>query len=142
MQQAKKGDNVSVHYTGKFADGVIFDSSKGREPLSFTLGEGHVIKGFDDAVTDMKIGDLKEFTVAPEEGYGLRNEEMVFDFPKEEFPKDVDLKIGMELNMSDDEGNMFQVVVTEIADEFVMLDANHPLAGKELIFTIELITID
>lgn len=141
MQQAKKGDLVKVHYTGRLTDGSQFDSSTGREPLEFTVGAGQMIKGFDTGVEGMAIGEKKSITVPPEEGYGLRNEESVIEFPAEQIPADMKLEEGMQLTLQDQDGRPVPVVVAEIRENVVILDANHFLAGKELIFDVELVEI-
>ncbi|MBW7891109.1 MAG: peptidylprolyl isomerase [Chitinophagaceae bacterium] len=141
MQQAKKGDLVKVHYTGRLTDGSQFDSSAGREPLEFTVGAGQMIKGFDTGVEGMAIGEKKSITVPPEEGYGLRNEESVIEFPAEQIPADMKLEEGMQLTLQDQDGRPVPVVVAEIRENVVILDANHFLAGKELIFDVELVEI-
>lgn len=141
MQQVKNGDTVRVHYHGKLTDGSTFDSSEGREPLEFTVGNGQVIKGFDDAVIDMKPGDKITVNIPVDQAYGERSEEMMMEYPLSEFPADMQPAIGMELHMSDNMGNVFPVVIAEVMDEVVILDANHPLAGENLIFEIELVSI-
>jgi FKBP-type peptidyl-prolyl cis-trans isomerase 2 len=141
MPQAKKGDTVRVHYHGKLTDGTTFDSSEGRDPLEFQVGSGQVIKGFDDAVTDMEVGDKKTVTIPVAEAYGERSEDMMMEYPLAEFPADINPQPGMELHMSDDRGNVFPVVIAEVKEESVVLDGNHPLAGKDLIFEIELVSI-
>jgi FKBP-type peptidyl-prolyl cis-trans isomerase 2 len=141
MQQVKNGDTVRVHYHGKLSDGSTFDSSEGREPLEFTVGQGQVIKGFDDAVVDMKAGEKKTVNIPVNEAYGERNDEMMLEYPRSEFPEDMNPEAGMELQMGDEMGNVFPVVVTEVKDETVVLDANHPLAGEDLTFDIELVSI-
>lgn len=141
MQQVKKGDTVSVHYHGKLNDGSTFDSSEGRAPLEFTAGNGQVIKGFDDAVLDMQVGDKKTVNIPVHEAYGERNQEMMVKVPRTDFPQDMTPEIGMELQMSDDQGHVFPVVVSEVHEDSVLLDANHPLAGQELTFDIELVSI-
>jgi FKBP-type peptidyl-prolyl cis-trans isomerase 2 len=141
MQPVKKGDTVKVHYHGKLTSGETFDSSEGREPLEFEVGSGMVIKGFDDGVTGMLVGDKKTINIPFIEGYGPRNPDMVIDMPKERFPADMELEPGMPLVMSDGQGQQFQVTITEIKEESVMLDANHPLAGQDLVFDLELIEI-
>ncbi|MEO5996338.1 MAG: peptidylprolyl isomerase [Chitinophagaceae bacterium] len=141
MQQVKNGDTVRVHYEGRLIDGSTFDSSEGREPLEFEVGSGMVIKGFDDGVLGMKAGDKKTLNIPAEEAYGDINPEMLYEFPKEHLPKDMEFEVGMGLNMTNELGEVIQVVVTEIKEEFITLDRNHPLAGESLIFDIELVEI-
>ncbi len=141
MQQVKKGDKVKVHYHGKLTSGETFDSSEGREPLEFEVGSGMVIKGFDEGVTGMTVGDKKTINIPYDEAYGARNPDMMIDMPKDRFPTDMELEQGMPLLMSDGQGQQFQVTVTEIRETSVMLDANHPLAGKDLVFDLELVEI-
>ena len=141
MQQVKKGDTVNVHYHGKLTDGSTFDSSEGREPLQFTAGNGQVIKGFDDAVIDMTPGQKKTVTIPVGEAYGERNDDMIMEYPISEFPADMKPEVGMELQMGDNAGNIFPVVITEVHADTVVLDANHPLAGQTLVFDIELVSI-
>ncbi len=141
MQQVQKGDTVNVHYHGRLNDGTTFDSSEGREPLKFTAGSGQVIKGFDDAVMDMKPGDKKTVNIPVHEAYGERRDDMMMEYPKSDFPAEMAPEVGMELQMGDDAGNVFPVVIVEVGDEVVVLDANHPLAGKDLTFEIELVSI-
>jgi FKBP-type peptidyl-prolyl cis-trans isomerase 2 len=140
--QAKKGDTVRVHYTGKLVSGEQFDSSAGREPLEFEIGAGMMIKGFDDAVVGMAIGDKKTINIAPGDGYGERSEEMVIDFPRSNFPDDMTPEVGMQLMMNNSAGQQFPVTIMEVKEDVVMLDANHMLAGKELVFDIEMVEID
>jgi FKBP-type peptidyl-prolyl cis-trans isomerase 2 len=142
MQQVKKGDKVKVHYHGRLTTGETFDKSEGREPLEFEVGSGMVIKGFDDGVTGMVVGDKKTINIPFDEAYGPRNPEMIIEMPKDRFPKDMEIEIGMPLGMSDGQGQQFQVVVAEIKDDVVILDANHPLAGQDLVFDLELVAID
>lgn len=141
MQQVKSGDKVKVHYHGRLTNGETFDSSTGREPLEFEVGSGMVIKGFDDGVTGMKVGDKKTINIPAEFAYGPKNPEMMIDYPKEQFPKEMEVEIGMPLVMSNASGQQFQVKVAEIKDEVIVLDGNHPLAGEELIFDLELVEI-
>jgi len=141
MQQVKNGDTVRVHYHGKLTDGSTFDSSEGRDPLEFTVGSGQVIKGFDDALVDMQPGEKKTVNIPVDQAYGQRNDDMMMEYPKTEFPADMTPQIGMELHMSDNMGNVFPVVIAEVNEESVLLDANHPLAGQDLIFEIELVSI-
>src|SRR5690606_13776220 len=141
MQQAKKGDMVRVHYTGRLISGEQFDSSAGREPLEFTVGAGQMIKGFDTGVEGMSIGEKKVINITPEEGYGPRNEEAVIEFPLEQVPADMKLEPGMQLTLQNQEGQPVPVVVSEVREAVVILDANHFLAGKNLVFDIELVEI-
>lgn len=141
MQQVKKGDKIKVHYHGKLTSGETFDTSAGREPLEFEVGSGMVIKGFDEGVTGMAVGEKKTINIPYDEAYGARNPAMVIEMPKERFPEDMELETGMPLMMSDGQGQQFQVTIVEILETAVMLDANHPLAGKDLIFDLELVEI-
>jgi peptidylprolyl isomerase len=141
MQQVKSGDTVRVHYHGKLDDGSTFDSSEGRDPLEFTVGSGQVIKGFDEAMLDMQPGEKKTVNIPVEQAYGQRNDDMMMEYPKSEFPADMKPEVGMELHMSDNMGNVFPVVIEAVNDETVILDANHPLAGKDLTFDLELVSI-
>lgn len=141
MSTVKAGDTVNVHYHGKLTDGTTFDSSEGRAPLQFTVGEGQVIKGFDDALIDMKVGDKKTVNIPVEEAYGPAAPENFIEFPKTDFPPEMEPTVGAQLHLSDNQGNQFPVVIAEVKEETVVLDANHPLAGKELIFDIELVSI-
>lgn len=140
--QAKKGDKVKVHYTGKLTEGIVFDSSEGAEPLEFELGTGQVIEGFDNGIMGMIIGEKKTVHIPVNEAYGPAEEENVIKIPRSEIPADMELEIGMVLNMHQDgSGQVMQVAVADFDDEAVVLDGNHPLAGKDLIFDIELIEI-
>lgn len=141
MQQVKNGDTVRVHYHGTLTDGSTFDSSEGREPLEFIVGEGQVIKGFDDAMVDMKVGDKKTVNIPVADAYGERRDDMMMQYPKTEFPDDMTPEPGMQLHMSDNSGNVFPVLIAEVLEEVVLLDANHPLAGQDLTFEIELVSI-
>lgn len=142
MAQVKKGDKVKVHYHGKLRSGETFDSSEGREPLAFEVGSGMVIKGFDDGVTGMEVGEKKTINIPVDEAYGHKNPDMIVKMPKTNFPEDIQVEVGLPLMMSDQSGQQFQVVVTDIDEEGVTLDANHPLAGENLIFDLELVEIE
>lgn len=141
MQQVKNGDTVRVHYHGRLTDGTTFDSSEGREPLEFSVGSGQVIKGFDDALVDMTIGEKKTVNIPVDQAYGPHNDDMMMEYPLSEFPPDMHPAVGMELHMSDNQGNVFPVVIAEVLENSVVLDANHPLAGQDLVFEIELVSI-
>ena len=142
MSKAENGKKVKVHYTGKLTDGTVFDSSEGREPLEFVLGQGSMIKGFENAVMGLGLGDKTSATLKPDEAYGERNNDLIFNFAKEKFPEDIKPQVGMKLNMQTAQGQPVPVEVKEVADDHVVLDANHPLAGKELVFDIELVAVD
>ncbi len=141
MTQAKQGDTVRVHYTGKLTDGTLFDSSSGRQPLEFTLGAGNVIPGFEAAILDMFIGENKTITIASEQAYGPRIEEAVRRFPRSGIPQDIQLEVGIQLQAHDPEGRPIMFTVIELDDNDVTLDANHPLAGKDLVFELELVEV-
>jgi peptidylprolyl isomerase len=141
MQQAKEGDVVKVHYTGKLNSGELFDSSTDREPLEFTIGAGQMIKGFDAALPGMLVGDKKTINIPAADAYGERSEEAIINFPKENVPPDMKLEPGMTLTLSNQAGQPIPVIVIELTDDAVILDANHFLAGKDLIFDIELMEI-
>jgi peptidylprolyl isomerase len=141
MAQAKNGDVVKVHYTGRLTDGTQFDSSAGREPLEFTVGAGQMIKGFDNGVLGMVVGDKKTIQISPEEGYGSRDESAIIEFPASGVPKDMKLEPGMLLTLRNQDGQPVQVVVIEVRQEVVLMDANHFLAGKDLVFEVELVEI-
>jgi FKBP-type peptidyl-prolyl cis-trans isomerase 2 len=139
--QAKKGDIVRVHYTGKLNDGSQFDSSVGRAPLEFTLGAGQMIAGFDAGVLGMAIGEKKTINIDPANGYGLKNSEAIIDFPKSNIPEGMSIEIGMKLNLQNEYGQPVPVEVVEIKDDTIVMDANHFLAGKDLVFDVELVEI-
>ena len=141
MVQAKEGDTVKIHYTGKFNDGTVFDASKEEEPLEFVLGEGQVIPGVEEAVIGMNPEESKTTTIPPEKGYGQYHEDMVVDVDKSKFPEHIQPELGLELELKQEDGESVYVVVTNITDEEVTLDANHPLAGKDLTFDIQLMEI-
>ncbi|HOJ05072.1 MAG TPA: peptidylprolyl isomerase [Bacteroidota bacterium] len=138
---AQNGNMVSVHYTGTLSDGTIFDSSRGREPLSFVLGAGQVIAGFNDAVDGMEIGDTRTVTIPAANAYGEYRHEWAFNVNPSDFPPEIVPEVGMDLDMHQDDGGNVPVRVTEVTEEFVTLDANHPLAGMDLTFEIELVAI-
>jgi peptidylprolyl isomerase len=140
MAAAKAGDTVRVHYTGTLGDGEVFDSSEGREPLEFQLGQGQVIAGFDEAVTGMAVGDEKTVTIPSDEAYGERRDEMVMRIPRAQLPADLDAEVGQALQMSNGRETVV-VTVRELNDDHVVFDANHPLAGKDLTFALTLVEI-
>lgn len=139
--QAKQGDVVRVHYTGRLTDGTQFDSSEGREPLEFTVGAGQMIKGFDDGVVGMNVGDKKTLNIPAHEAYGERDDQAIIEFPASNIPADMKLEPGMQLTLRNQYGQPVPVVVLEVQAEVVIMDANHMLAGKELVFDVELVEI-
>lgn len=141
MGQAKSGDTVRIHYTGTLDDGTQFDSSAGRDPLEIALGGGQVIPGFDIAVVGMSVGDSKTVTIAPADAYGQRHEELVQEVPKNTLPENMEPEVGMHLQSQSPDGQTLNMVITEIADASITVDANHPLSGQALTFAIELVEI-
>ncbi|MGB5333473.1 MAG: peptidylprolyl isomerase [Woeseiaceae bacterium] len=141
MTQAKSGDTVRIHYTGTLDDGTQFDSSAGRDPLEFALGGGQVIPGFDKAVDGMAVGDSKTVTVPPEDAYGERHDQLVQQVPKSALPEDMEPAVGMHLQSQSPDGQVMNLVVVEVEEETLTLDANHPLSGQALTFAIELVEI-
>ena len=141
MQQAKSGDTVKVHYSGRLTDGTTFDSSSGRDPLEFKVGNGDVIKGFDEGVAGMSVGEKKTVHIPADEAYGQKEEDRLVNFPRANFPPDMEPEVGMQLNMTNGGGQVIPVTIVDVDAENVILDANHPLAGQDLIFDIELVDI-
>jgi peptidylprolyl isomerase len=141
MSHAKSGDTVKIHYTGTLADGTQFDSSAGRDPLEFTLGSGQVIPGFDKAVEGMAVGDSKSVNITAQDAYGPRHEQMVQDVPKSALPDDLEPAEGMSLQARGQDSRVVNLTVTHVGDEAITVDGNHPLAGKDLNFDIQLVEI-
>jgi len=141
MSNAATGNRVKIHYTGKLEDGTEFDSSAGRDPLEFELGSGQVIPGFDKAVEGMAVGDSKSVTIPPEEAYGPRQEKMIQEVPKSALPKEITPTEGMALQTRDQDGQTIRLTVTDVSEDTITVDANHPLAGKSLNFEIQLVEI-
>jgi peptidylprolyl isomerase len=141
MSQAKAGDSVHVHYTGRLDDGTQFDSSEGREPLEFTLGSGQVISGFDEAVRGMEVGESRSVRVPLEDAYGPRHEQLIQEVPKSALPDEIDPSVGMPLQTKGPDGRVLNLVVTAVSEETFTVDGNHPLAGQALNFDIELVKI-
>jgi peptidylprolyl isomerase len=141
MAQAKTGDTVKVHYTGRLDDGSEFDSSRDDSPLEFTIGKGDVIQGFESAIIGMTPGETKTITIPADEAYGQYNEEMVAVAERDQFPKNTSPEIGQEYEMCNEEGKSLVMTVIEVSDSQITLDANHPLAGEDLTFDLELVEI-
>ncbi len=141
MAKAKEGDTVRVHYSGFLEDGTVFDSSLERDPLEFTIGSGMLIPGFEDAVLGMDVGETKTVQISSDDAYGPRREELVITIGREQIPPDIDPVTGQELQVRTPNGMVTNVLVTDVTEDTVTLDANHPLAGKDLIFEIKLVEI-
>lgn len=149
MAQAKTGDKVKVHYTGRLEGGEVFDSSECHEsecgcesgPLEFVIGEGQVIPGFEQAVIGMSLGEAKTVVIPVDQAYGERMDEMVAEVPRADIPADISLEVGNQLEVTQEDGHAFPVLITEVTESTVTLDANHPLAGKELTFDLKLVEI-
>lgn len=138
---AKPGDTVTVHYTGKLADGQVFDTSRGRDPIEFVLGRRRVIPGLDTAIEGMQPGEKKTAEIPPDDAYGPHRPELVMEFERDRIPPDINAKVGEELQVQTTAGKSMPAVVIGASDEAITLDANHPLAGKELTFEIELVDV-
>lgn len=141
MGQAKPGDTVKIHYTGRLDDGTVFDSSVEGDPLEFTINGGQVIPGFEQAVMGMSLGESKTEKIPMDQAYGPHREEMVIEVSREQMPSDIDPEVGQQLQIQQSNGQIVPVLVTDVTDETVILDANHPLAGEDLTFDIELVEI-
>jgi len=141
MSNAKDGDTVTVHYTGTLEDGTVFDSSKDRDPLQFTLGKGQLIKGFENAVLGMSIGETKTVRIPSNEAYGTRRDELILKFNKTDIPTNIEPKEGLVLNLRSPDGRTMMAEITEVSVDSVTLDANHPLAGRDLTFKIDLVEV-
>ena len=139
-EKARVGDTVRVHYTGRLGNGTVFDSSAGRDPLEFTIGQGSVIPGFEQAVIGMSLGELKTVQIPAEEAYGPHREDLYGVVARDKFPVNFELKIGQQLNLQSDD-QVIQVTVVDVSAANVTLDFNHPLAGKDLFFDIQLVEI-
>jgi peptidylprolyl isomerase len=141
MTQAKTGDRVKVHYTGRLETGEVFANSKGGKPLEFSIGTGAFIPGFENGVIGMEVGETKTVIVPPEEAYGPRHEELVIDVERSEFSEDPTLAVGQQLTIQTRGSEPFRATVADLAEDTVTLDANHPLAGRTLTFTILLVAL-
>ena len=139
--QAKNGNIVQVHYTGTLKDGTVFDTSVGHEPLEFTLGEGQMIPGFEQAVLGMKMGESKTVTIPAKDAYGPRRDDLILVIERNQLPENLEPEVGQQLQMQQTNGRTMVVIVTDVSDTTITIDANHPLAGKDLTFEIELVRI-
>ena len=141
MNQVTVNSTVKVHYTGKLADGEVFDTSDGKEPIEFTLGQGQLIPGFEKGLIDMKLNEKKTITIAKEEAYGEVNKDLIQEVKKTELPQDMAPEVGMGLVSKSPDGQEMNLMVVEVREESIVIDGNHPLAGKELIFDLEVLEI-
>jgi peptidylprolyl isomerase len=142
MSKVKSGDTVKVHYTGKLENGDVFDSSREQEPFEFTVGNKAVIPGFEKGVVGMEVGDTKTIEIPPEEAYGAKQDELVVEVKKSEFPEDITPSIGQRLQIKQQNGNPIVVTITDLTEDSITLDANHPLAGYTLFFDVEVVDIE
>jgi FKBP-type peptidyl-prolyl cis-trans isomerase 2 len=141
MSQVKENNTVKVHYTGKLSDGQVFDSSEGKEPLEFTLGQGRLIPGFEKGLMDMKLNEKKTVTIAKEEAYGEVNQDLIQEVQKSELPQEITPEVGMGLVSKSSDGQEMNLQVVEVRESSIVLDGNHPLAGKDLTFDLEVVEI-
>jgi len=141
MIQVKENNTVKVHYIGKLSDGQIFDSSEGKEPLEFTLGQGKLIPGFEKGLMDMKLNEKKTITVSKEEAYGEPQEGLIQEVQKTQLPPDMTPEVGMGLISKSEDGQEMNLVIVEVKEETIIIDGNHPLAGKDLVFDLEVVEI-
>lgn len=141
MAQAQEGSTVKIHYTGKYEDGSVFDSSRERDPMEFVIGEGQTIPGFEEAAVGMAPGDIKSVTITPDKGFGDHEDDMVQDVPRDQLPTDLDVELGNVLEVTAPDGESYNVRVVKMDDETITLDANHPLAGETLSFDLEMVEV-
>ena len=141
MSQVKENNTVKVNYTGKLSDGQVFDSSEGKEPIEFTLGQGQLIPGFEKGLIDMELNEKKTITIAKEEAYGEINNDLIQEVEKTQLPEDMTPEVGMGLVSKSPDGQEMNLLVVEVREESIVIDGNHPLAGKELIFDLEVVGI-
>lgn len=141
MEGIREGDRVQVHYTGKLQSGEVFDSSQGREPLDLTIGEGKIIPGFEQALLGMQTGDKKSFDLTPDQAFGERKDELVHVIQKEQIPSDIKLEVGMQLALEGQQKEPIPAQVVDISESTVTLDTNHPLAGKDINFEVDVVEI-
>jgi FKBP-type peptidyl-prolyl cis-trans isomerase 2 len=141
MEQVEDGKTIKIHYTGKLDDGTVFDSSRERDPLEFTMGSGGLIKGFEDAVRGMTVGEMKTIRIASGEAYGPYRDDLVMSINKGQLPPDIDARQGVILSLRHPNGGTIDALISEVTDDSVTLDANHPLAGEDLTFELELVEI-
>ena len=141
MSQVKQNDTVKVHYTGKLADGQVFDTSEGKDPIEFTLGEGQLIPGFENGLLNMKLNEKKTINIPVEEAYGQPREDLVQEVEKSQLPPEIEPEVGMGLVSKTPDGREMNLLVAEVKENSIIVDGNHPLAGKDLIFDLEVVEI-
>jgi len=141
MSQVKQNDTVKVHYTGKLADGQVFDTSEGKEPIEFTLGEGQLIPGFENGLIDMKLNEKKTINIPVDQAYGQPREDLVQEIDKSQLPPEIAPEVGMGLVSKTPDGREMNLLVAEVKENTIIVDGNHPLAGKDLIFDLEVVEI-
>jgi FKBP-type peptidyl-prolyl cis-trans isomerase SlpA len=141
MNQVTVNSTVKVHYTGKLADGEVFDTSDGKEPIEFTLGQGQLIPGFEKGLIDMKLNEKKTINMTKDEAYGEVNETLIQEVKKTDLPQDMEPKVGMGLVSKSPEGQEINLMVVEVKEETIVIDGNHPLAGRDLVFDLEVVEI-
>lgn len=141
MSQVKQNDTVKVHYTGKLKDGQVFDSSEGKEPIEFTLGQGQLIPGFEKGLIEMKVNEKKTINIPKEEAYGEPRAELIQEVEKAQLPEEIKPEVGMGLVSKSPDGQEMNLVVTDVKDDTIVVDGNHPLAGKDLVFDLEVVEI-
>ena len=141
MIQVRENNTVKVHYVGKLSDGQVFDTSEGKEPLEFTLGQGKLIPGFEKGLIDMKLNEKKTITISQEEAYGESRQDLIQEVDKSQLPEDITPEVGMGLVSKSSDGNEMNLLIVEVKEATIVIDGNHPLAGKELIFDLEVVDI-
>jgi len=141
MSLVKDNDTVKVHYTGKLADGQVFDSSEGKDPIEFTLGQGQLIPGFEKGLINMKLNEKKTINIPKDEAYGDSREDLIQEVQKSELPEEIKPEVGMGLVSKSQDGREMNLVIAEVKEESIVVDGNHPLAGKDLIFDLEVVEI-
>ncbi|MEP0234650.1 MAG: peptidylprolyl isomerase [Parasphingorhabdus sp.] len=141
MTEVKAGDSVAIHYKGTLSDGTVFDSSEGRDPLQFTVGSGQIIPGLDKALPGMTVGEEKTVNIPSSEAYGAKDPNATQPVPRDQFPTDIPLEVGTQLQVQTPDGQLMTVSIVEVGEENIVLDANHPLAGKDLTFEFSIVSI-
>ncbi|CAM3055697.1 FKBP-type peptidyl-prolyl cis-trans isomerase [Flavobacterium frigoris] len=141
MIQVRENNTVKVHYVGKLSDGQVFDSSEGKQPLEFTLGQGKLIPGFEKGLIDMKLNEKKTITISQEDAYGEARQDLIQEVDKSQLPEDITPEVGMGLVSKSSDGNEMNLLIVEVKEATIVIDGNHPLAGKELIFDLEVVDI-